>query len=36
MIDLANESFGFNGWSSELKNISVDYVMDIRQAGWED
>ena len=25
-INLANEIFGFNGWSSSIQNISVDYV----------
>jgi len=26
-INLANEIFGFNGWSSSIQNISVDYVL---------
>jgi DNA repair and recombination protein RAD52 len=26
VINLANEIFGFNGWSSSIQNISVDYV----------
>jgi DNA repair and recombination protein RAD52 len=25
-ISLANELFGFNGWSSSIQNIQVDYV----------
>lgn len=25
-ISLANEVFGFNGWSSEILNISLDFV----------
>lgn len=25
-IQLANEIFGFDGWSSEIKNTTVDYV----------
>jgi DNA repair and recombination protein RAD52 len=25
-INLANEIFGFNGWSSGIQNVSVDYV----------
>jgi recombination DNA repair RAD52 pathway protein len=25
-IALANEVFGFNGWSSSLKQVQVDYV----------
>lgn len=25
-INLANEIFGFNGWSSGIQNIAVDYV----------
>jgi len=27
VISLANEIFGFNGWSSSIQNISVDYVL---------
>lgn len=26
VINLANEVFGFNGWSSEVRNIHVDFV----------
>jgi DNA repair and recombination protein RAD52 len=29
-INLANEIFGFNGWSSSIQNISVDYVLLLR------
>lgn len=25
-VQLANEIFGFDGWSSEIKNTTVDYV----------
>ena len=25
-INLANEIFGFNGWSSSIKNIHIDFV----------
>lgn len=25
-ISLANEVFGFNGWSSEILNITIDFV----------
>ena len=28
-INLANEIFGFNGWSSSIQNIAVDYVPDL-------
>lgn len=28
-INLANEIFGFNGWSSSIQNISVDYVRNL-------
>jgi DNA repair and recombination protein RAD52 len=28
-INLANEIFGFNGWSSSIQNIIVDYVTAI-------
>lgn len=30
VINLANDIFGFNGWSSNIKNISVDYVRPTR------
>jgi DNA repair and recombination protein RAD52 len=26
-INLANECFGFNGWSSEILNFSTDFVI---------
>ena len=26
VISLANEVFGFNGWSSEVRDMNVDYV----------
>ena len=26
VINLANEIFGFNGWSSSIQNIAIDYV----------
>jgi DNA repair and recombination protein RAD52 len=26
VINLANEVFGFNGWSSSIQNIAIDYV----------
>jgi len=26
IINLANEVFGFNGWSSSIVNVSIDYV----------
>jgi recombination DNA repair RAD52 pathway protein len=25
-INLANEVFGFNGWSSSIQNVQIDYV----------
>lgn len=25
-VQLANEIFGFDGWSSEIKNTTIDYV----------
>ena len=28
-INLANEIFGFNGWSSSIQNIAVDYVRNL-------
>lgn len=30
-IQLANEVFGFNGWSSEIKDISLDFLDEIAQ-----
>ncbi|QDS76532.1 hypothetical protein FKW77_006064 [Venturia effusa] len=32
VINLANEVFGFNGWSSEIKDVTIDYV-DIEKDG---
>ncbi|OXV06860.1 hypothetical protein Egran_05379 [Elaphomyces granulatus] len=32
-ISLANELFGFNGWSSSIQNIQVDYVEECPQTG---
>lgn len=29
VINLANEVFGFNGWSSEIKDVTIDYVSGI-------
>ncbi|KAI9031862.1 Rad52/22 family double-strand break repair protein-domain-containing protein [Phycomyces nitens] len=29
VIDLANKMFGFDGWSSEVKSLSVDYVDEL-------
>lgn len=26
VINLANEIFGFNGWSSSIQNVHIDYV----------
>ncbi len=26
VINLANEVFGFNGWSSQIQNVQVDFV----------
>lgn len=28
-INLANDTFGFNGWSTEIKNLSVDYCDEL-------
>ena len=28
-INLANEVFGFNGWSSGIQNIQIDFVCDL-------
>lgn len=30
VINLANEVFGFNGWSSEIKDVTIDYVSGAR------
>lgn len=29
-INLANEVFGFNGWSSSIQNIQIDFVCSIK------
>jgi DNA repair and recombination protein RAD52 len=26
VIELANEIFGFNGWSTEIKHLETDFV----------
>ncbi|KKA29398.1 hypothetical protein TD95_003850 [Thielaviopsis punctulata] len=33
VINLANEVFGFNGWSSSIQNIQVDFVDENPQTG---
>ena len=33
VISLANEVFGFNGWSSAIQNIQIDYVDENTQTG---
>ena len=32
-INLANEVFGFNGWSSAIQNIQIDFVDENQQTG---
>ncbi|KAI9680546.1 MAG: DNA repair protein rad52 [Caeruleum heppii] len=32
-INLANEVFGFNGWSSAIQNIQVDFIDEHRESG---
>ncbi|KAJ9642334.1 DNA repair protein rad52 [Coniosporium tulheliwenetii] len=32
-INLANEIFGFNGWSSEIKNVQIDFVDESQSTG---
>ena len=32
-INLANEVFGFNGWSSSIQNIQIDFVRDLSSFG---
>ncbi|KAI9756337.1 MAG: DNA repair protein rad52 [Lichina confinis] len=32
-INLANEIFGFNGWSSSIKNIQIDFVDESQGSG---
>lgn len=33
VIHLANEVFGFNGWSSSIRNIQIDFVDESRESG---
>ncbi|EME83757.1 uncharacterized protein MYCFIDRAFT_214493 [Pseudocercospora fijiensis CIRAD86] len=33
VIGLANDVFGFNGWSSEIRNVTVDFVEEHPQTG---
>jgi DNA repair and recombination protein RAD52 len=33
VINLANEVFGFNGWSSSIQNIQIDFVDENTQTG---
>src|SRR5271156_4904292 len=33
VINLANEVFGFNGWSSAIQNIQIDFVDENTQTG---
>lgn len=33
VINLANEVFGFNGWSSSIQNVQVDFVDEQAQTG---
>jgi DNA repair and recombination protein RAD52 len=33
VINLANEVFGFNGWSSQIQNIQIDFVDENPQTG---
>ena len=30
VVDIANQVFGFNGWSSSIKDVHIDYVCLIR------
>lgn len=32
-INLANEVFGFNGWSSAIKDVTVDFVSESAGTG---
>lgn len=32
-INLANEVFGFNGWSSAIQNIQIDFVSSLFRYG---
>lgn len=33
VINLANEVFGFNGWSSQIQNVQIDFVDEHAQTG---
>ncbi|PPJ58775.1 hypothetical protein CBER1_08229 [Cercospora berteroae] len=33
VINLANEVFGFNGWSSSIQNVQIDFVDENRESG---
>lgn len=33
VINLANEVFGFNGWSSSIQNTTIDYVEENQSTG---
>ncbi|KAG5518277.1 hypothetical protein PMAC_003073 [Pneumocystis sp. 'macacae'] len=33
VINLANEVFGFNGWSSSIQNVQVDYIEEFKDSG---
>lgn len=33
VINLANEVFGFNGWSSQIQNVQIDFVDENPQTG---
>lgn len=33
VINLANEVFGFNGWSSSIQNVQIDFVDENRETG---
>jgi DNA repair and recombination protein RAD52 len=33
VFDLANEIFGFNGWNSSIRNVTVDYVEESESSG---
>lgn len=33
-IDLANEIFGFNGWSTSVVSLDVDYVREATDRSW--
>lgn len=33
VINLANEIFGFNGWSSSIQSVQVDYIDEFKESG---